>query len=237
MDLFRDQESAVFVQGLHCGGNAIAVVRSSLHLGSTLVDRSVLRPELAYRNREASSAMSTLRKAINKAPGKDMAPKHIVLDSLSVNAAMYAFGAWCGLIKRECASAGGLARPRIRRFSLGLTGRWLAQSFGLPDLAFRRSPLLGSPSSPGSPPGRVSCFEGFVASLSFMRPSLAAGFAFPLQGRWPPWFEPKSVDFRDSALSFGMEAPFEGSLALFCCPPAARRAGAGSGAQARADGR
>eukprot|EP00959_Pyramimonas_sp_CCMP1952_P293316 6134637-Pyramimonas_sp.AAC.1 len=92
-ELFSQQEPCISVPGLVCGGNAISVVRSSLHLGSVLDDKGPLGPEITYRDREASGAMKTLRKATSKAPGKDMAPKLIFLDSLSLNAATYASGA------------------------------------------------------------------------------------------------------------------------------------------------
>ncbi|CAK0907634.1 unnamed protein product [Prorocentrum cordatum] len=66
-----------------------------------LDDKASLGPELAYRDREASGAMRALRRAVAKAPGKDMPPKLHLLDALSVNAAMYSAGTWYEMTKAE----------------------------------------------------------------------------------------------------------------------------------------
>eukprot|EP00959_Pyramimonas_sp_CCMP1952_P073193 1530047-Pyramimonas_sp.AAC.1 len=66
-----------------------------------LDDKASLGPELAYRDREASGAMRALRRAVAKAPGKDIPPKLHLLDALSVNAAMYSAGTWYDMTKEE----------------------------------------------------------------------------------------------------------------------------------------
>ena len=100
-DLFKEPLPSIAVEGLLCGGNSIPVVRSTVYLGSMLDDKASLGPELAYRDREASGAMKALRRAVAKAPNKDIPPKLYLLDSLSVNAALYAAGTWYAMTKAE----------------------------------------------------------------------------------------------------------------------------------------